>query len=120
MVDALVRECESKHGEIEIAPASGYLVGERPELLDELFVQSKISSLLGVRLSPTAAALDPSTRVEELVDALSGCGYMPNITAEESDEVQQLDGVGGSGIVTVGGVLRNRGKDVRRQVGSAA
>ncbi len=88
MVDALIRECESKHGEIEIAPASGYLVSERPELLDELFVQKKIASHLGVRLSPTTVALNPSTRVEELLDALNKRGYMPNITCKESNDEQ--------------------------------
>ena len=110
VVDALLRECESKHGEIEIAQASGYLVSERPELLDELFVQSKISSLLGVRLSPTAAALDPSTRVEQLVDALNGCGYMPNITAEESNEEQQRMVLEGPELLQLAGFLETAAK----------
>lgn len=85
MVDALIQECERKHGEIEIAPASGYLVSERPELLDELLVQKKVASLLGVRLSPTSAALDPSTRIDELVDALNRRGYMPNVAGKKSE-----------------------------------
>ena len=88
MVDALIQECERKHGEIEIAPAAGYLVSERPELLDELLVQKKVASLLGVRLSPTTAALDPSTRVDELVDALKRRGYMPNVASGKPDGEQ--------------------------------
>ena len=81
MVDAVIHECERRLGEIEIAPASGYLVSQRPELLDELLVQKKVASHLGARLSPTTAALNPSTRVEELVDALKKRGYMPNVAS---------------------------------------
>ena len=88
MVEALIQECESKHGEIEISPASGYLVSERPELLDELLVQKKVASHLGVRLSPTTAALNPSTRIEQLVDALNSRGYMPNVASRETDDEQ--------------------------------
>ncbi len=84
IVDALIHECESKHGEIEIAPASGYLTGVRPELLDELYVQKKIATHLGARLSPTTAALNPSSRVDELLDILSSRGYMPKMACQES------------------------------------
>ena len=110
VVDALIKECESRHGEIEIAPASGYLVSERPELMDELFVQSKISSLLGVRLSPTTAAIDPTTRVEHLVDALNGCGYMPNITAEEANEEQHRMVLEGPDLLLLAGFLESAAK----------
>lgn len=88
MVEALIQECESKHGEIEISPASGYLVSERPELLDELLVQKKVASHLGVRLSPTTAALNPSTRIDQLVDALNRGGYMPNVASRMTDDEQ--------------------------------
>ena len=89
MVEALIQECENKHGEIEIAPAAGYLVSERSELLDELLVQKKVASHLGVRLSPTTAALNPSTRIEELADALNRRGYMPKLASRTSDDEQQ-------------------------------
>ena len=105
MVDALIRECESKHGEIEIAPASGYLISERPELLDELFVQKKIASHLAVRLSPTAAALNPSTRVEELLDALNRRGYMPNISCKESYDEQHEIVLKSSELIQLAGFL---------------
>ena len=105
MVDALIQECERKHGEIQIAPASGYLVSERPELLDELLVQKKVASLLGVRLSPTAAALKPSTRIDELVDALNGRGYMPNVASGKPDDEQHSISLKRSELLQLAGFL---------------
>ncbi len=104
-VDALIRECENKHGEIEISPASGYLVSDRPELLDELLIQKKIASLLGIRLSPTVAAIDPSTRVDELLDALNKRGYMPNMTCKESTDEQHQIVLNSSELLQLAGFL---------------
>ena len=105
MVDALIQECERKHGEIEIASASGYLVSERPELLDELLVQKKVASHLGVRLSPTTAALNPSTRIEELEDALKGRGYMPNVANRKPNDEQHSISLKRSELLQLAGFL---------------
>ena len=107
MVEALIQECENKHGEIEIAPAAGYLVSERPELLDELLVQKNVASHLGVRLSPTTAALKPSTRIEELVDALNRRGYMPNVASRTADDEQHTITLNRSELLQLAGFLEN-------------
>ena len=79
IVEALIGECESKHGEIEIGHGAGYLTVAREALLEELYAQEEISACLGPRLSPVAAALDLSTRPEALFQALRRHGYMPRM-----------------------------------------
>lgn len=78
-VEALIEECESKHGEIEIGPASGYLTVAREALLDELYAQTRIAVCLGLRVSPTQAVLKPDTKPEALLQLLHKQGYMPRL-----------------------------------------
>ncbi len=86
IVEALIEECESKHGEIEIGPASGYLTVAREALLDELYAQTQIAVCLGLRVSPTEAVLKPDTKPEALIQLLHKQGYMPRLMHALEDE----------------------------------
>jgi hypothetical protein len=84
IVNALITECESKFGEIELFPAVGFLKVETPALLDELYAQKTIAQALDQRLSPTIAALNQSNRPEALLQILHRQGYMPNLLQTQS------------------------------------
>jgi len=87
VVADLVEECDAKHGEIEIAPASGYLVVEDGDLLKELYAQERVAARLGPRLSPKAAPLRHDTKPEAFFRLLRQQGYMPSLRATtEGDE----------------------------------
>ena len=85
IVDSLIRDCERKHGEIEIGSSSGYLTVAREEILDELFAQKQIAGDLELRLSPTAAVIRRGAAIESLLQALSRQGYMPRLLQDSSD-----------------------------------
>ena len=82
MVEALIQECETKHGEIEIEPTSGYLTVAEGALLDELYAQKQIAAHLGPRLSQKAAALKLHTRPEAFFQLLHKQGYMPHLAQD--------------------------------------
>ncbi|MDP6776150.1 MAG: helicase-associated domain-containing protein, partial [Candidatus Latescibacteria bacterium] len=93
MVDSLIRDCERKHGEIEIGTSSGYLTVAREEILDELLAQKQIAPSIELRVSPTSAILRRGTSLESLVQTLSRQGYMPRMlqdTAEAEDESHHI------------------------------
>ncbi|MDA0747803.1 MAG: helicase-associated domain-containing protein, partial [bacterium] len=89
IVDALIRECESKHGEIEITPVPGYVTVEHESLLDELYAQERVAQCLGERISPLAAGVHHSTRPEVLFQTLRKQGYMPRLSHPTSDTVDE-------------------------------
>ena len=93
IVDSLIRDCERKHGEIEIGSSSGYLTVAREEILDELFAQKQIARSLELRLSPTAAVIKRGAGLESLLQTLSRQGYMPRLlqdSADTEDENHQI------------------------------
>ena len=85
IVDSLIRDCERKHGEIEIGPSSGYLTVAREEILDELFAQKQIARSLELRLSPTAAIIRRGVAHDALIQNLSRQGYMPRLLQDSAD-----------------------------------
>jgi hypothetical protein len=82
MVEALIAECDAKHGEIELRPASGFLTTGEPRLLDELLAQKAVADLLDRRLGPCVAAVRAGIRSEALAQVLSRQGYMPRVDAD--------------------------------------
>ena len=93
MADELIRECERKHGEVEIVPSAGYITVAQSGLLDELYAQKGVSDLLGERLSPKSASLKADTSVDRLMQTLTRQGYMPSLseeTEEASDGYHQI------------------------------
>ncbi len=86
MVDALIKECEHKHGEIEIGHTSGYLTVEDEGLLDELYAQKQIAEALGPRLSTLVASINASASPESVLQILRKQGYMPRLNRESQTE----------------------------------
>lgn len=82
MAEELIRDCERKHGEIDIVPAAGYLTVNQSDLLDELYAQKGVADRLGDRLSSKIAALKPEASVDQLMQALSRQGYMPSLSED--------------------------------------
>ena len=88
MVDALIEECDSKYGEIEIRPVSGYLTVSNKGLLDELYAQKQVTAHLGPRLSDEIAVLRFNSRPEAVLKLLQKQGYMPSFV-EENESTQE-------------------------------
>ncbi len=82
VLEKLIQECESRHGEIEIGRASGYLVVGSEDLLDELYAQKSVAALMGLRTSPRSGILKAHARPEVLVQMLQKEGYMPKLIDE--------------------------------------
>lgn len=88
MVKSLVKDCDDKHGEIQIRLASGYVCVDEPARLDELFAQKQIAELLGERFSPTVVGIKVGSRPEALAQLLTRQGYMPSFEHVDQAETE--------------------------------
>ncbi len=88
MVKSLVKDCNDKHGEIQIRLATGYVSVDEPARLDELYAQKQIADLLGERFAPTVAGIKVNARPETLAQLLTRQGYMPSFEHVDQAETE--------------------------------
>ncbi len=117
VLENLIQECESRHGEIEIGWASGYLSVDSSELLNALYAQKPVAEMMGPRTSPTSGVLKPHTRPETLLRMLQKEGYMPKLIDESIDvnDGPLVFALNGSDLLELVAFLETATKTLREQ-----
>jgi hypothetical protein len=88
-VKHLIHECSSKHGEVSLGFAGGYLIVDDPIMLEEIRNNKRISSSIKDVIAEKVILLNSDVDLKKLGKILYKLGYMPNIDSENVHVTQE-------------------------------
>lgn len=81
-IKLLIRECSSKHGEVHLGFAGGYLLVDDPVLVEELRSNRRLKVFIKDVIADRVVLLNSDVEIKKLGKILHKMGYMPHMDSE--------------------------------------
>jgi len=81
-VKLIIRECSSKHGEVHLGHAGGYLLIDDPMLLEEFRNQKRLKEMIKDIIADRVVLLNSDVETKKLAKMLHKMGYMPHLDSD--------------------------------------